>query len=112
MQSGTLHADEKDYKTSFSYFYEAFEAMNALDDPKASLALKYMLLTKIMVADLGEVSNIIAKNTLKYAGKRVLPCRPSQRLYSFYLTAVLYSLTSGMNCTACPCTERTENLSS
>lgn len=72
MQSGTLHAEEKDYKTAFSYFLEAFEAFNALDDPKAVLALKYMLLTKIMTMEADDVPTIISsKAGLKYAGT---PC--------------------------------------
>lgn len=55
MQAGTLHAEEKDYKTAYSYFYEAFEGYNSItaDDPAitraAILALKYMLLSKIML---------------------------------------------------------------
>lgn len=46
-QSGTLHAEEKDFKTAYSYFYEAFEQMSALDNPRAVSVLKYMLLCKV-----------------------------------------------------------------
>lgn len=49
MQSGVLHAKEKDYKTAFSYFFEAFEGYSSQDNPRAVLALKYMLLCKIML---------------------------------------------------------------
>ncbi|XP_024371409.1 26S proteasome non-ATPase regulatory subunit 11 homolog [Physcomitrium patens] len=69
LQSGILHAEEKDYKTGFSYFFEAFEAFNALDDPRAVFSLKYMLLCKIMLNQADDVGSLISsKAGLKYTG--------------------------------------------
>ncbi|KAI4387519.1 hypothetical protein MLD38_005346 [Melastoma candidum] len=69
LQSGILHAEEKDYKTAYSYFFEAFEAFNALEDPQAIFSLKYMLLCKIMVSQADDVAGVISsKAGLQYVG--------------------------------------------
>ncbi|CAL1300716.1 unnamed protein product [Larinioides sclopetarius] len=70
LQSGILHAaDEKDFKTAFSYFFEAFEGYESVDDPKAVISLKYMLLSKIMLGDPDDVTSLtMGKLAMKYAG--------------------------------------------
>lgn len=51
LQAGALNADDKDYKTAYSYFFEAFEGFTQVDesDPRSLSSLKYMLLCKIMM---------------------------------------------------------------
>lgn len=47
--SGTLHCEEGDYDTAHSYFLEAFEQLDQLNDrDRAVPCLKYMMLCKIL----------------------------------------------------------------
>lgn len=73
MQAGTLCTVEGDYKTGFSYFYEAFEGYNTVDKPQQAVrALKHMLLCKIMTNQSEDVYSIITgKSGIKYAGPEV-----------------------------------------
>jgi len=64
IQSGTLHAEEKDYKTAYSYFYESFENYEAMPSKEnrvqSKQCLKYMLLTKIMAGSPEDVSVLLS----------------------------------------------------
>ncbi|KAF2001308.1 PCI-domain-containing protein [Amniculicola lignicola CBS 123094] len=71
MQSGMLHAEDGDFNTAFSYFIEAMEGYHSQDEAqKATSALQYMLLCKIML-NLGDdvTSLMTSKHAIKYAGK-------------------------------------------
>lgn len=73
VQSGTLCAEEKDFKTAFSYYYEAFEGFNTCNMPEEAVScLKYMLLSKIMANQPEDVYGIVnGKAGIKYAGREV-----------------------------------------
>jgi len=99
MQSGILHAsEEKDFKTAFSYFYEAFEQYDSVEDKLALTALKYMLMSKIMLRTPEEVHNIVSgKLALKYSGtdieamKLVAQASKKRSLADFQETVGKYS---------------------
>lgn len=79
LQSGILHADDKDYKTAYSYFYETFENLSAQAEDgeggNALVPLKYMLLCKIMLNMPDDVSALLSlKFALKYSQLRDVEC--------------------------------------
>ncbi|OAA67194.1 26S proteasome non-ATPase regulatory subunit 11 [Niveomyces insectorum RCEF 264] len=71
MQSGMLHAEDKDFNTAYSYFIEALDGYHTQDEPaKATAALQYMLLCKIMLNLVDDVNQLMAsKQAAKYAGQ-------------------------------------------
>ncbi|KAF7974169.1 hypothetical protein HWV62_13295 [Athelia sp. TMB] len=71
LQSGVLHAEDKDYTTGYSYFFETFENLSSQDDPGALEALKYMLLCKVMLNLPEDVTSLLSiKLVVKYAQMR------------------------------------------
>lgn len=56
MQSGILHADDKDFKTAYSYFVEAFKNYDSIDDARnARKNLQYMMMCEIMLGKADDV---------------------------------------------------------
>jgi len=82
MQAGIINSQEKDFRTGFSYFVEAFDAFQNFDTPNAVLALKYMLLCKIMSSAAEEVGSLIdGKSGIKFAGPDVEAMRAVAAAY-------------------------------
>jgi len=90
--SGVLHCEEGDYNTAHSYFLEAFEQLDQMEDnERALLCLNYMMLCKILDAVVkalrvsskggvgaksnkaeSDISNMITpRQAVKYAGRSI-----------------------------------------
>ncbi|KFA66150.1 hypothetical protein S40285_03366 [Stachybotrys chlorohalonatus IBT 40285] len=84
MQSGMLHAEDKDFNTAFSYFIEALDGYHTQDEgPKAQAALQYMLLCKIMLNLVDDVNQLMtSKQAMKYAGKNLEAMKAIARAHS------------------------------
>lgn len=84
LQSGKLHAEEKDFNTAFSYFIEAMEGYHSQDETeKATAALQYMLLCKIMLNLVDDVNQLMtSKQAVKYAGKNLDAMKAVARAHS------------------------------
>jgi len=79
-QAGILHAEERDYKTAYSYFYEAYENYATLSTKEAKetavLCLKYMLLTKIIAGTKEDVSILLGgKLAVQYTHDALISMR-------------------------------------
>ena len=84
MQSGVLHAEERDYKTAFSYLYEAFEGYHNLGDHgiEARHALRHMILTKTLCDIPDELRVVLnAKSVLEYKGRDMEAMRAVAEAY-------------------------------
>ncbi|KAI1205096.1 PCI-domain-containing protein [Annulohypoxylon truncatum] len=84
MQSGMLHTMDQDFNTAFSYFIEALDGYHTQDEPaKATAALQYMLLCKIMLNLVDDVNNLMtSKQAQKYAGQNLEAMKAIARAHS------------------------------
>ena len=82
LQNGVINADEKDFRTAYSYFFEAFESLHNIGDARSTQCLKYMLLMKILNEQCDEIPTILnAKIALTYSGREIESMREVGKAY-------------------------------
>lgn len=84
LQSGLLHMEEHDYRTAFSYFYEAFEGFHSLGDEAvpARQALRYLILSKIFSGSQDDVNALLqSSHVLAYNGPELKALRSISEAY-------------------------------
>lgn len=71
--SGLISADERDYKTAYSYFYETFECYRSMSDfDQAGVAFKFMVFSKIMDRHSQEALQLInSAISLRYQNRHI-----------------------------------------
>lgn len=71
--SGLISADERDYKTAYSYFYETFECYRSMQEFElAGNAFKFMLFSRIMDNQSKDALQLInSAISLKYQNRHV-----------------------------------------
>jgi len=84
IQAGTLASEDEDYKTAFSYFYEAFEGHNSLKQrAMATRCLKYMILVQVMTGAVSDARSLIGgKQGVQYSGAAVEAMRAVVEAYA------------------------------
>jgi 26S proteasome regulatory subunit N6 len=98
MMSGLISADENDYNTAYSYFYETFEGYRSMNETaKAGHVFKFMLFSKIMNRQSEDALSLInSALALKYQGrsidamKEVAQASKQQDLSKFSKCATIY----------------------
>ena len=96
--SGLISADERDYKTAYSYFYETFECYRSMNEfDQAGVAFKFMLFSKIMDKHSQDALQLINSSiSLRFqnrhieAMKEVANAAKNQNLLQFSRCATTY----------------------
>eukprot|EP00796_Vickermania_ingenoplastis_P006245 gene6245-4494_t len=84
LQSGLLHMEEKDYRTAFSYLFEAFEGFHALGDQAipARQSLRYLVLSRIFSGTQEDVNALLSSShILAYNGPELKALRAIAEAY-------------------------------